>query len=392
MIILASGDHVPSFCYQYIYLNGRLDMDRLARAVDQVAAIVPETLYRLDARRVRFKDAGFTARDAISETEGVLDCGIMWDLKRGTQVKISVGHGPDADSMIVSVSHVLMDGKGMIQYVSLLADAYNGVLPRLRNNRSLDTVFETLTFGPPTDAEKRCADTPSMGLPLKSTGQELFCRKVTFPVSTMYSLHAQARAASVTLNDVFFTACARVACQVLHRSDVALRCAVDIRPFVDPGPVSVANMTGLYRMSINVSPDDPFLATVQQVHEEVLLQKERRRYFVDFPSLAKACKRYPVGMLKRYMKGTYNVRPVEYSNCGVLPELDFGGVGVESAFFTGACSPYPEFPFSISSYAGATTFAVTLIGDEARADAAEVVLRSITSEMTDWVAGGTDEA
>ena len=386
LMILANEGHVPSFEYQYIYLDGRLDVDRLIDAVDQVATIVPETLCRLDARHVTFKDAGFTGRDVVSETEGVLDCGFVWDQKRGTQVKILVGHGPDTDSMIISANHVLMDGMGFFQYISLLADAYNGVMPNLRNNRSLDL---TASSGPPTQAEKRCADTPSMGLPLKSAGKELYCRKITLPQATMTALRAQARSQSWSLNDIFFAACARVACHVLDLGAVALRCPVDVRPFVDPGPLSMANMTGLYRMVVEVGPDDPFAATAQQVHDEMLRQKDLRRYFFDFPTLARICGRYSVRMLRWELKKAYMIRPIEYTNCGVLPELNFGGVGIESTFATGAYSSYPEFPFTVSSFAGETTFAITLIGDERRADAGERVLTRIVAELTDWLALGS---
>jgi len=386
LMILANEDHVPPFIYEYIFFKGRIEMDRLIQAVDRVAAIVPETLYCLDARRSRFKKAGFTARDVVTETAQMLDYGFEWDLRHGPQVTIRVGHGSHKDSMIVAVSHVLADGMGVLQYVSLLADAYSGVLSKVSNNRSSAPILAAASFGPQTEAEKRGAETPSMGLPLTGAGQEFFCRRVTLPKPTMDALHDLSRAHSATLNDVFFAACARVACRTLDLPAVALRCPVDIRPVVDPGPLSVANMTGLYRMSVDVEPDDPFSATVTQVRQEMLRQRKRRRYFFDFPTLAKLSRRFPVSALKTILKGSYLVRPVEYTNCGIQPDFAFSGVGVEYSFMTGAYAAYPEFPFSVSSFAGTTTFAITVVGDENRADASEKVLRRIVAEIKEWLA------
>lgn len=385
LMILANEDHVPPFIYEYIFFDGRIDIDRLTHAVGQVAAIVPETLYRLDARHSRFKEAGFTSRNVVTETEQTLDCGFVWDLRHDTQVKIRVGHGPEKDSMIVAVNHILADGMGVLQYVSLLADAYSGALPKVSNNRSSASFLATASFGPQTEAEKRGADTGSMGLPLKSTGQDLFCRRVTLPASWMDELHSVAHAHSVTLNDVFFTACARVASRMLDLPAVALRCPVDLRPVVDPGPLSVANMTGLYKMNIDVRPDDPFGTTVEQVHQEMVRQKERRRYFFDFPTLAKLCRRFPVGLLRRMLKHSYLGRPVEYSNCGVQPTLGFSGVGVEHSFMTASHVAYPEFPFTVSSFGGTTTLATTLIGDQNRADAGEKVIQQVVADCESWL-------
>jgi len=385
-MILANEDHVPPFVYEYIFLDGRIDADRLIDAVGKLAAIVPETLWTLDARHARFKKASFTARDVVSEVAHEVDTGFMWDLRNDTQVKILLGHGPERDSMIIAIDHVLADGMGLLQYASLLADAYNGVLSKVSNNRSSAPILEAANFEPATPSEERSVTIPSMGLPLRSAGRDLFCRRVTLAESTMDDLHEVARSHSATLNDVFFTACARVACQSLDLPAVALRCPADVRPMVDPGPLSVANMTGLYRMMIDVAPGDPFAVTLEQVSQEMVRQKQNRRNFFDFPTLAKLSRRFPVNLLKKMLNHSYLVRPVEYSNCGIQPDLRFGGVGVEFSFMTGAYAAYPEFPFNVSSFKGTTTFAITLLGDEARADAGEKVLHRIVAEIDDWLA------
>jgi len=386
LMVLAVESHVPPFIFAYISFNGRLDVDRLIDAVGAVAGIVPETLYRLDSHRPRFKKAGFTARDAVTESRQAPECARTWDLRHDTQVKIEVVHGPDDDSMILGISHVLSDGAGMMQYVALLADAYNGHLPHYRNNRSSGLVLAAADFGPATDREIRGRQIPPRNLPLPDGGRDHFCRHVTLPASTMKPLYDVAKSHSATLNDVFLTACGRVVCQMLDIPAVSLQCPVNLRPFIDAGPVSIANMSGLYRVVMDVAPGDPFSATLEQVHQEIVLQRERRRHFYNMPSLAKSARRFPAGILRRLIGHSYSVRPVEYTNLGVLPPLTFAGVDATSAFITGAYGHYPEFPVSISGFAGTTTFATTLTGDVRRADAGEEVVRRIIGEFENWLA------
>jgi len=387
-MILDNEDRIPSHIYEHIYLDGRIDVDRLAEAVSQVAVIVPETLWRLDARHVRFKQAGFTVGDVVTESQHLdcqSDCGFPWDLRGDTQVKIRVIHGPRTDSLVIGFSHVLADGMGVLEYVSLLADAYNGVLRPVRNERSADEIMASATFGPQTESEKRASEIASMGLPYEGGGKEYHCYRVTLSVSTMDRIHSLARSQSATLNDVFFTACARVAARILDVDQIAMRCPVDLRPLVAPRALTVANLTSLYRMAIDVGKDDSFSTTLEQVHQEILLQRERRRYLFDFPTLAAIPAWYPMFLIKRAIRRDYLVRPVNYSNCGIQPHVDFAGVGVELSFMTGAYAAYPEFPVTVSSFNGTTTFAVTLMGDEERADAGEKTLGRIIKEMEDWV-------
>ena len=391
-MVLAVEKHVPPYAYEYVWFDGRLDVEKLIGAVDTVAAIVPESLCRFDSRRMRFGEAGFTAQDVVTECQQEPTCGRTWDIRGGPQVRIDVSHGPSGDSMIVGVSHVLADGAGLEQYVSLLADAYNGTLPNLSNNRSVVPIVAIAHLGPATKDEKWDRHIPSMCLPLPSTGQEHFCPHVTVPASIMKPLYDLAKSRSVTLNDVFLTACGRIVASMLGVNIVPLQCPVNLRPFIDAGPLTVANMTGVYRVVMDMDPDDSFSATLEQVHRKIAVQREQGRHFFNIPSLEKATRRFPAGILRRSIERSYQVRPVEYTNLGVLAPIAFSGVNATSAFITGAYGRYPEFPLSISTFSGATTFATTLEGDQARAEAGEKTLRRVIQECTDWLAeeGGPD--
>jgi len=385
-MILTTEKHIPPYIFEYVDFDGRVDIDRLVTAVGRVGAIVPETLYRLDSRRLRFKEAGFTPRDVVIEEDHALDCGPTWDLRHDTQVKIHIIHGPDADSMVMGMSHYLSDGAGVMQYTTLLGEGYQGECPDVHNNRSSQAIVAASKFDPPTQGETRSRQFPPMALPIPHTGTDHFCRHITLPQSTMKTLRDVAKSHSLSLNDVFLAASARVACRMMDMTTMPMRCPVNLRPFIDAGPLTVANMTGLYAMTVDVDPGDSFSTTAQRVHQEVAASRERGRHFFDMPTLVGLTRRYPIGMLRRSMAKTYRVRPVEYTNIGVLPPLVFGNVNAVSAYMTGAYGAYPEVPISISGFSGLTTFATTIEGDSARADAAEDVVRLIIGEFGDWLA------
>ena len=387
MMVLATAVQVPTYVYDHVLFDGRLDVDRLIDAVAKVATVVPETLYRLDARRMKFKDMGFTARDVVTEIQQRVDTGFVWDLTRGTQVKILVGHGPDSDSMIVAMDHVLGDGMSMVQYMTLLAAAYNGEWTDIRNNRSSSMIVAASDFGPATPSEVRSFQLPIMSLPLPDTGKDLFARHITLPASTMDALHEKAHSCSATLDDLFVTACARVACRMMDVPALAVRCPVDLRHYADPGPLSIANMTGLYRMTVDVAPGDRFGTTLEQVHQEKAIQRERHRFFFNIPNLAKMARRLPTSWVKSGLRKIYSSQPIALSNFGIIPSLGFGDANMTLSYTAGAYRAHPDFDLSVSSFAGTTTFVTTLIGDEKRADACEDVIRAIISELENWLAG-----
>jgi len=371
--------------FTHVFLNGRIDAARLEDAVTQVGSIVPETLCRIDVSHMRYVPIPPSARTILQEVQGEVQTGPVWDPKTDTQVKILVGHGKDADSIIVGMSHVLSDGIGLEQYVYLLAAAYNGNLPKVRNFRSLDPILKGIHVGDPTDGEKTAAQIGDQPFSFPSSGNEPFCRCVTIPAPTMALLHDKSREMGVHLNDVFVAACVRVAARILQVPVVRLPCPVDYRRFGDVGPLSVANMSGLYLSSFPVGPGDSFSTTTQLVNREIAELRARNRCFsttVPFMSLAKVL---PKSVLRWLSVKSYVKPAITYSNFGVIKPLSFGEAQAVSAFMTGVYRPKPQCSLSVSSYQGATSFVSTLLGDNAYADACENVIRQIVQECESWL-------
>ena len=365
-------------------LDGRIDVDRLADSVARVGSLVPETLCRLDAHHMRFQP--ISSVDVISEVPRLAEAGFTWDPTTDTQVKLVVGHGDDADSIVLGMTHVVTDGIGMEQYVSLLAEAYNGNLPTLRNVRSIDSLLTQLKIGEPTQGELLAESLGEQFLGLPSTGDERICRCVVIPVETMNAIHDKARDKGVTLNDVFVAACVRVVARTLRTSGVCLPCPVDMRKLGDVGVLTVANMSGIYNTAFTVEQGDSFSVTVESVRREMVELHRRNRSMADIAKFAPICRASPVRVAEWMVRRNVHMIPaIVYSNFGVLEPLQFGESRAVTYFVTGGYRKNHQIGLNISTYMGATSFVHSLIGDEEGADAAEAVIREIVQECESWL-------
>jgi len=365
-------------------LDGRIDVERLADSVARLGALIPETLCCLDAHHMRFKP--ISSSNVISEVPSLAEAGFIWDPTTDTQVKLVVGHGADTDSVVLGMTHVVTDGIGMEQYVSLLAEAYNGSLSSLHNVRSIDSMLGKVKIGGPTQGEILAEKLGEQFLGLPSSGDERICRCVIIPAETMTGIHTKAKSHAVTLNDVFLAACVRVVARSLHTSAVCLPCPVDLRKLGDMGPLTVANMSGIYNTSFAIGEGESFSTTVESVHREMAELQERNRSMADITKFAPICRASPVRFAEWIVRRNVHMIPaIIYSNFGVLEPLQFGESRAVTYFVTGGYRRNHQIGLNISTYMGSTSFVHSLIGDEEGADAAEAVIRDIVQECVSWL-------
>jgi len=369
--------------YATMFFDGRVDVDRLADAVVRVGALVPETLCRIDVSRMRYLPVA--SPDVVCEIEEEVRVGLKWDPETDTQVKILVGHGPDADSMMVGMTHVIVDGIGLTQYVSLLAAAYNGDLPTMHNVRSIDSILKGKKIGEPTEGEKVASTLGDQSIVLPHEGKQRILRRVTIPAEIMDAIHDKARVRGVKLNDVFIAACVRVVSRHLNLPVVRMPCPTNLRQFGDVGPLSVANMSGMYNTSFPVDPGDSFSHTVELVHREIAEMQARNRSMDGLATFSRICRWVPLRVLKSMARSSFSIPAIIYSNCGVLDPIQFGEAQVVTYFINGQYRPNYQLALCVTSYRGVTSFVHSLRGDKEGADAGEAVMRRIAGECEAWL-------
>ncbi|MCW5952742.1 MAG: hypothetical protein KIT69_10835, partial [Propionibacteriaceae bacterium] len=212
-----------------------------------------------------------------------------------------------------------------------------------------------------------------------------FCRTVTLPPHTTKALHSQAKRAGVSLNDIFIAAYARVVGRITGVTTLSLPCPADLRRFGDVRPLTIANLTGMFRVTITVGPEG-LAATATQVHDEMSRLRQRRRCFAGIADLATLHRVAPATLTRHVVRRAYSVLPVSYTNLGRMEPSDyrFADLTPLAGFVTGTYRTPPEFQLGVSTFGTATTLSCALTGDRRRAEACEDVLRQIAQECEQW--------
>lgn len=365
--------------------SGQVDIARLTEAVRLSALAVPEMLYSYDYGRGRFVDAGLAAGEAVRAGAGQFDEGWKWDFSRTTQLKILIHEG----RLVFGVSHILCDGDGFLQYLYLLAALYNGARPDkgMRNERDIAPLLAGVQVGRPTEREERGRQFLLLSLGADSDRTTYHCLTAQIDAADLTAIRAKAQSLQASLNDAFLAAYARVLAKRLKTDKLLLPCPANLRRFGPEKALTVANMTGMFRIAVEVGAHHRFEDTLAQVHEEMQLQKARRRCFKSMRLLRRMYNKLPSRWVNGIVKRSYDILPLSYTNLGVIDSqrLSFDGAAITDCFLTGAYRYPPDFQLAVSTFQNVCTLNCTLLGGEERRAQAQQILDEVAGDLRDWV-------
>ena len=378
--------------YCRIETMGNLDRTRLKNAIALSCQVVPEVLDGYDFRRGCFVDRHFTVDDTIIIDRPDLLEKPQWDLSQRPQLQIVICEAGKKDTMIIGLSHILSDGEGFLQYLYLLAALYNGeTLPtHLKNKRELAPILKNIRVLPPTEQTKRGRHAVVLPLRPVSDGTQYFCLSCRITPDELAAIHAKAKKCSVSLNDVFMTAYARVIADLKHINKVVIPCSADLRRFRSaPDHLTIANMTGSYKRStIEIDRQHTFTETLMQVHIEMALQKSRYRCFAGIRQFDRAFHKILRPLLTGAVKAAYRPLPVSYTNIGSIDhnKLHFVDSDIVSCYLTGTYRLPPDFQLTISTFRNICTLNCTLVGARGDDIIGQRILERVRSELLQWTA------
>lgn len=378
--------------YPLMYCNmkllGHLNTSRLKYAISVSSRIIPEILCAFDFEHGLFIDQGFSAENVIC-ADGVEP--FQWNISKAPQLQIAIRQEGKTFSVTIGMSHVLADGMGFLQYLYLLAALYNGTLPstQIQNQRKITPLLNGIRVGRQTEQTMRNKHIPLRPLRSDNRGGQLFCVCSRISADELSAIQAKARKYHATLNETFMVAYARVIGRWQNTDRVILPCPADLRRFQPAAQqLTIANMTGIYRkLVVEVGPDRTFTQALGQLHIEVNLQKIRCRSFSGIALLDAVYHKVPHSLMKWAIRSTYHLRPVSYSNMGVVDheKLFFQGCQIVDCFMTGTYRLPPDFQLSISTFRDVCTLNCTLIGDPADEKLAHRLLEEVKQELLTWI-------
>lgn len=374
--------------YYHVKTEGHIQVDRLIAAVAQSSKLVPEILCVYDIRKAAFQNLGHTARDLVITAP---DAGKLcrWDISKYPQLRIFIEHGIGQDILTFSMSHVLADGRGFLQYLYLLASLYNGKVKddSLQNQRCITPLLKTVHVRSATQQSKNARGLSIPPLRPAEKANAFFCLTSRLPASTLSLVLQKTKQAGVTLNDALLASYARTIAKLQKTNHVILPCPADLRSFGAPTKdLSIANMTGTYRIAVELSPGQSFTATAQQIHYEMLLQKSRCRCFSGLSVLNRSFQKLPYFLLDGILRAAYQPSAVSYTNVGIIDQekLYFQGCPITSCFFTGSYRLPPDFQLTVSTFRGVCTLNCTLIGSDVSKERGQTILERVKRELIAW--------
>lgn len=385
LVELAHRDRIYPVMFCRMTIRGKLDAERLKRAVKISAGYVPEILYSVDFKRGRFVNRNLTADHVVWAGNNDWNNIFRWDLAADTQVKIIILPESRAENLVIGMSHILTDGGGFLQYLYLLSAIYNEKKWNIegRNQRDIKVVLRNVPFLIPQ--KHRVRNRAVCALYTGNTNYSI-CSPVSSP--DFERIHKKANALHVSINDVLLAAYSRVILRRLGERQITIPCPADFRK-INPvsGMLTIGNMTGMYRaISVSVADDDSFDEILRQVHKEIRWQREKRLCFQGIAWLRLLYDKIPAACLIRLIRRNYKIRPASYTNIGSIDSdrLYFSGCNIEGCYITGTYRKAPDFQLTVSTFKNVCTLNCTLSGNIQRKTEGGDILEEIKRELIEW--------
>ncbi|MGM9681662.1 MAG: hypothetical protein ACI3XR_09180 [Eubacteriales bacterium] len=352
--------HDP-FIHEWIEFEGRLDTEKLIRAVDQLAEVFPLLKCHYDRENNTYVENGHCSGGDLLRIDDSADRNALLTEALDTDQKL-VQLTLSRNTLVITISHMICDGSGFKQLIYLLCDFYNSKGGKSPDNLMI-RAFSQLTG----ELTGRTAITLKMLIsmmgnfksrPVYAKGEQenIYVIERTVPREIMTKVHGLAKKQGATLNDVFLTAYARALEKRYGLKKINIPCTVDLRKYAKTG-TGIGNLTGTYNLNIKMKDGAGFGETLADASAVMQKQKKTKN---DIAGPMLLVSKYEKSTLEQFLKlygGMETSASADYTNLGVLDDqkLVFDGATVKNAIGYSGLNKAPSFQIAVSSFRGETT-------------------------------------
>ncbi|MFC6169593.1 hypothetical protein [Loigolactobacillus jiayinensis] len=367
-----------------------LDSDRLKSAVQLVGQVVPQIFGHYELRQNAFVVAQTDPDSIVNSVAATAQPDALpLDFMRDTQLKLYLQPQASGQRLIIIMSHILSDGAGFKALLYLLVDCYNRgavAIADQRNDQSTAPLKQLIAQRGP--AEKVGDDHPRQPLFLPQLADqanvEYRVGSTRFSVAETARLIAYAKSQQVTLNDMFMATFGQIIQQYSGVPDLTLACPTDMRQFFPPSPaLRIANFTARYNLALPNTRDLPLSQVVQKVHQQMQTLKVRRQFLDSVADLLKRAQTDSIVALQQVAEANYHVRPIAYTNFGVIDakRVKFSGTAITNFIMTGSFRRAPMFQVAAGTFAAQLTLAFNMIGSQLEYQFGTMILRQMRQNL-----------
>lgn len=310
-----------------------------------------------------------------------------------TQIRCHLLTSSNGSVLVVSISHLCVDGSDGKYLLSKLAEAYRMIMKKGNadgleikdGSREAEQVYEQIS----KKEYRSLMHNPIPGIksvfpyPTEASGEgQLIFQMVSSDV--MASAKTKAAAKGATLNDVLLTACYHAYASLPGNSAedaMSIMSMMDLRKHCKAGDSEgLCNITGSLPTTLPEGLGADFEETLMQIAAQTRAQKEDPLAGMEgMPLLHGVVRTVPMRMLQLAVKHVYGSMAVGLTNLGVLKAEEFalGNLEPDMAVFGGPLKKKPAMQVSAISLGGSCVLSVA--GEMTEED--EALIAKMLEEM-----------
>ncbi|WP_180367551.1 hypothetical protein, partial [Oenococcus oeni] len=223
-------------------LKGELVKRRLIESLQQIADFFPEIMCSYDIDKNFWKENNYKVSDIVIENANNVEDRIKkFDLLSGPQIRLFINKiDSNSTHFIVLLSHILTDGAGAKQIVSLLSKLYSHKIKKTSDLKNEIDIKALLKFiesksNKLSDSLDRIKVFKEINLPIFSEKNTIYRRigNVSLSNRETTDIKNSLHKSKATFNDAFLAAYILVLVRYsrMRDSNLSLSCPVDLRKY-----------------------------------------------------------------------------------------------------------------------------------------------------------------
>ena len=285
------------------------------------------------------------------------------------QLRCTVVEGPDRSSLVLRISHLVVDGGDGKYLLSKLIESYEApeTLTVKNGSRAPEKVYANLELKDfPNLMKMPLSTTATSAYPFPTEGEGL-CRvtRSVIPVEAMDAARKKAKTIGATANDLLTAAAYEVYArfpEVDRTAPVSISSMMDLRRHCKDGESEgLCNMSGGMSTVLEQGVPEDFSETLARIAEQSnAIKADPLAGLAGMPILHGVSRAVPIGLLLAFSDRIYGqMMPVGLTNLGNLKgaSLMLSGMAPVGIIFGGPLKKKKGFQISIISLDGSCTLA-----------------------------------
>ena len=318
------------------------------------------------------------------------------------QIHCTLVRSQDKSSVVVRMSHLVVDGGDGKYLLNKLTEAYNMIaetgnadaLEIKNGSRAPEKVYDTVSK---EDMKKLQKSSPSSTkirsfypYPNEEPGRNRLVKAV-IPAEVMNAARKKAKTVGASVNDMMMAATyhAYAAMDAVDAAaPMSINSTMDLRRHcVDGESEGLCNMSGSFMTVLENGCTGSFADTLATIAEQTAKVKANPLAGLEgMPIVHSLARNMPIGILLELMGKIYGTAPVGVTNLGNLKCVDFalGGIVPNGGVFGGPLKKKPGMQISIISFDGECVLSVVVQCTKADAVVLQNTLDTMVQVVTDY--------